>query len=382
MSDRVPTMAYLDHAATTPMRPAALEAMVEVLGTVHANPAGAHRAAREARRLVDESRDRVAEVLGVRSDEVVFTSGGTESDNHAIVGSVAARPGIAVCPAVEHHGVLDPVEHCGGRVVGVDRTGRVDLDALEAALIAERAAVVSVMTVNNEVGTVTDLVAVSDLVRRVAPDAWLHTDAVQAASWIDLRTVTPLVDMVALSAHKFGGPKGCGILVMRRGTAPHPLLRGGGQERGHRSGTTDVASVVATAVALGETDVERADETARVGGLRDRLLAGLLALDGVRPTVPVDLTVPGVVHVCVEGVENEALLFLLDTAGVAASAASACASGAMEPSHVLAAMGVERQRAAGAVRFSLGHTTTAAEIDHAVDAVTDAIGRLRRGTSR
>ena len=382
MSDRVPTMAYLDHAATTPMRPAALEAMVEVLGTVHANPAGAHRAAREARRLVDESRDRVAEVLGVRSDEVVFTSGGTESDNHAIVGSVAARPGIAVCPAVEHHGVLDPVEHCGGRVVGVDRTGRVDLDALEAALIAERAAVVSVMTVNNEVGTVTDLVAVSDLVRRVAPDAWLHTDAVQAASWIDLRTVTPLVDMVALSAHKFGGPKGCGILVMRRGTAPHPLLRGGGQERGHRSGTTDVASVVATAVALGETDVERADVTARVGALRDRLLAGLLALDGVESTVPAELSVPGIVHVCVEGVENEALLFLLDTAGVAASAASACASGAMEPSHVLAAMGVERQRAAGAVRFSLGHTTTAAEIDHAVDAVTDAIGRLRRGTSR
>lgn len=382
MSDRVPTMAYLDHAATTPMRPAALEAMVEVLGTVHANPAGAHRAAREARRLVDESRDRVAEVLGVRSDEVVFTSGGTESDNHAIVGSVAARPGIAVCPAVEHHGVLDPVEHCGGRVVGVDRTGRVDLDALEAALIAERAAVVSVMTVNNEVGTVTDLVAVSDLVRSVAPDAWLHTDAVQAASWIDLRTVTPLVDMVALSAHKFGGPKGCGILVMRRGTAPHPLLRGGGQERGHRSGTTDVASVVATAVALGETDVERADVTARVGALRDRLLVGLLALDGVESTVPAELSVPGIVHVCVEGVENEALLFLLDTAGVAASAASACASGAMEPSHVLAAMGVERQRAAGAVRFSLGHTTTAAEIDHAVDAVTDAIGRLRRGTSR
>ena len=378
----MPTTAYLDHAATTPMRPAALEAMVEVLGSVHANPAGAHRAAREARRLVDEARDRVAEVLGVRPDEVVFTSGGTESDNHAIVGSVAARAGIAVCPAVEHHGVLDPVEHCGGRVIGVDRTGRVDLDALEAALVADPVAVVSVMTVNNEVGTVTDLVAVSDLVRRIAPDAWLHTDAVQAASWIDLRAVTPLVDMVSLSAHKFGGPKGCGILVMRRGTAPHPLLRGGGQERGHRSGTTDVASVVASAVALAETDAERADEAARVGELRDRLLAGLLPLDGVQSTVPTHLTVPGVVHVCVEGVENEALLFLLDTAGVAASAASACASGAMEPSHVLAAMGIERQRAAGAVRFSLGHTTTAAEIDHGVDVITDAVTRLRRGTSR
>lgn len=382
MPDRVPTVAYLDHAATTPMRRSALDAMVEVLGEVHANPAGAHRAAREARRLVDEARDRVAGVLGVRPDEVVFTSGGTESDNHAIVGSLNARSGVAVCPGAEHHAVLDPVEHCGGRVVGVDRTGRVDLDALEAALIADRAAVVSAMTVNNEVGSISDLAAVSEVVRRVAPDAWFHTDAVQAASWIDLRTVTPLVDMISLSAHKFGGPKGCGVLVMRRGTAPHPLLRGGGQERGHRSGTTDVASVVATAVALEETDAERADETARVGVLRDRLLGGLSALDGVESTVPTELTVPGIVHVCVEGVENEALLFLLDAAGVAASAASACASGAMEPSHVLAAMGVERRQAAGAVRFSLGHMTTEAEIDHAVDAATDVIHRLRRGTTR
>lgn len=381
-ADRVPTMAYLDHAATTPMRPTALEAMVEVLGTVHANPAGAHRAGRDARRLVDEARDRVAEILGVRPDEVVFTSGGTEADNHAVIGSLEARTGRAVCPGAEHHAVLDPVEHRGGTIVGVDAVGRVDLDALEAALSAERVSVVSVMTVNNEVGTISDLAAVSAVVRRVAPDAWLHTDAVQAASWIDLRCIAPLVDMMSLSAHKFGGPKGCGVLVMRRGTAPHPLLRGGGQERGHRSGTTDVASVVATAVALEETDAEREVETARIGALRDRLLSGLRDLDGVESTVPTELTVPGVVHVCIEGVENEALLFLLDAAGVAASAASACASGAMEPSHVLAAMGVERQRAAGAVRFSLGHTTTAGEIDHAVDAVVDAVGRLRRGMSR
>lgn len=378
-----PATAYLDHAATTPMRPAALEAMVEVLGSVHANPAGAHRAAREARRLVDESRERIADLLGVRPDEVVFTSGGTESDNHAIVGSVTARHGVAVCPAVEHHGVLDPVVHVGGRVVGVDRVGRVDLGALEVALGGtEPVSVVSVMAVNNEVGTVTDMSAVSDLVRRAAPDAWLHTDAVQAASWIDLRSLTALVDMVSLSAHKFGGPRGCGVLVLRRGTVPNPLLRGGGQERGHRSGTTDVASVVATAVALAEIDAERVDETARVAGLRDRLLTGLLDVAGVEATVPTEMSVPGVVHVCVDGVENEAALFLLDEAGIAASAASACASGAMEPSHVLAAMGVDRRRATGALRFSLGHTTTVAEIDHTVGAFHDVVARLRDGVGR
>jgi cysteine desulfurase len=365
------------------MRPAALAAMVEVLGSVHANPAGAHREARSARRLVDEARERVADLLGVRPDEVVFTSGGTESDNHAIVGSVSARPGVAVCPAVEHHAVLDPVTHVGGRVVGVDRVGRVDLDALETVLSgSEPVTVVSVMAVNNEVGTVTDMTAVSELVRRRAPGAWLHTDAVQAASWIDLRRLTDLVDMMSLSAHKFGGPRGCGVLVMRRGTAPHPLLRGGGQERGHRSGTTDVASVVATAVALAETDAERSVEVARVASLRDRFLAGLIAVGGVESTVPTDVSVPGVVHVCVDGVENEAALFLLDEAGVAASAASACASGAMEPSHVLAAMGVERRRATGALRFSLGHTTTAAEVDHAVGAVRDVVARLRDGARR
>jgi cysteine desulfurase len=375
-------VAYLDHAATTPMRPGALAAMVEVLGSVHANPAGGHRPARAARQLVDEARERVAGLLGVRPDEVVFTSGGTESDNHAIVGSVGTRPGVAVCPVVEHHAVLDPVEHVGGRTVAVDGHGRVDLDALEAVLRREPVSVVSVMTVNNEVGTVTDLGAVSEVVRRLAPDAWLHTDAVQAASWVDLRTVTPLVDMVSLSAHKFGGPKGCGILVLRRGTTPRALLRGGGQERGHRSGTVDVASVVATSTALAETDGGRFGEVTRVADLRDRLVAGLLAVDGVRLTVPTSETVPGVVHVCVDGVENEAALFLLDAADVSASAASACASGAMEPSHVLAAMGIDRRTASGALRFSLGHTTTVAEIDHAIGAVHDVVGRLRRGSPR
>ena len=361
------------------MRPAALEAMLPHLGEHFANPSGAHRFAREARRSIDEARDVVADVTGVSPGEVVFTGCGTESDNTAILGAVAeSAGGVAVCPAAEHHAVLEPVEHAGGTVVDVDATGHVDLDRLAAALGPDTA-VVSVMAVNNEVGTVTDLAAVAGLVRVRAPQAVLHTDAVQAACWLDLRTIAPLVDAMSLSAHKFGGPKGVGVLTVRDGTRLAPLIRGGGQERERRSGTHNVAGIVAMATALAETDHERVAESARVAGLRDRLLDGLRSrLDGVVETVPRDGAVAGIAHVCIEGIESESLLFLLDEAEVCASAASACASGAMEPSHVLAAMGVDRALAGGALRMSLGHTTTADDVDRAVDALTDSVARLRR----
>lgn len=387
MNTSTGTLAYLDHAATTPMRAGAVAAMLPFLTERYANPSGSHRFARDARRAVDEARDAVAEALGVPPGWVVFTGCGTESDNAAITGVLAAaaaagRPGTAVCPAAEHHAVLHPVEHHGGRVVAVDRSGRVDLDALADALRSTPdVRVVSVMAVNNEVGSITDLVAVSALVRELAPDAVLHTDAVQTPSWADLRIITPLVDLVSLSAHKFGGPKGVGVLVVRDGTPFEPIIMGGGQERERRSGTHNVAGIVATAAALTETDTDRADELPRITRLRDRLVDTLLAeLDDVIETVPRPDKVAGSAHVCIAGIESEALLFLLDQAEVCASAASACASGAMEPSHVLAAMGVERGWSSGALRMSLGATTTEADVDRAIEVVVDAVRRLRRGS--
>ena len=374
------SVTYLDHAASTPMRPEAVAAMMPYLSDVYANPSGSHRFARRARQAVDESRDRVAAVVGCRPNEVVFTGCGTESDNTAITGALARSPGVAVCPATEHHAVLEVVEHHGGVVVGVDSAGRVDLDALADTLQStDRVAIVSVMAVNNEVGSVTDLAAVSALVRRLAPDALLHTDAVQAPSWIDLREITPLVDLLALSAHKFGGPKGVGVLVERGGPRIDPLIIGGGQERERRSGTHNVAGIVALAEALALTDAERADDVPRLTTLRDRLVDGVLdGLDDVVETVPRRDRVAGSAHVCIGGIESEALLFLLDEADVCASAASACASGAMEPSHVLAAMGVDRSLASGALRMSLGHTTTDSDVERGVDVVVDAVTRLRR----
>lgn len=376
---------YLDHAATTPMRPQAVAAMMPYLTEQFANPSGSHRFSRLARGALDDARETVASVVGCRPGEVVFTGCGSESDNAAIVGVVRRRGGTAVCPAAEHHAVLHCVEHLGGRVVAVDGTGVVDLGDLERVLANEPSGTISsvaVMAVNNEVGSVTDLVATSRIVRRHAPDAVLHTDAVQAACWLDVREIWPHVDSMALSAHKFGGPKGVGILVLREGIAIEPMILGGGQERDRRSGTHNLAGIVAAAEALRITDHERVSEVQRVSALRDRLVASLMAIDGVRLTVAKESAVPGVVHVCLSGIESEALLYLLDEAGVCASAASACASGAMEPSHVLAAMGVDRHLASGALRLSLGHTSTVDEVDRAAAAIAVAVERLRGLASR
>ena len=379
-----PAITYLDHAASAPMRPEAIEAMMPYLTGFYANPSGSHRFSRRTRQAIDESRDVVAEIVACRPNEIVFTGGGTESDNMAIAGAVARHGGTAVCPAVEHHAVLHVVERTGGRVVGVDHAGAVDLDQLASVLAEEPdVAVVSVMAVNNEVGTVTDIAAVSSVVRRHAPDALLHTDAVQAACWLDLREITPHVDLLSLSAHKFGGPKGVGVLVERGGPRVEPLIIRGGQERERRSGTQNAAGIGAMTEALRLTDAERDTDAVRIGELRDRLVEGLQAqLAGVVETVSPDRKVAGSAHVCIAGVESEALLYLLDEADVCASAASACASGAMEPSHVLAAMGVDRDVALGALRLTLGHTSTVADVDRAIEVMVPAVERLRRGGVR
>lgn len=375
---------YLDHAATSPLRPEAREAMEPFSDIVFANPSGSHRFAREVRKVIDEARDSVAEMIGCRPGEVVFTSGGTEGANNAVLGTVRRHGGRAVCSAAEHHAVLHCVEHVGGDVMEVTPTGVLDPARVREHLAgADQVRVVSVMTVNNETGAISDIEQVSHAVRGRAEGAVIHTDAVQAACWVDLRQVWPHVDVLTLSSHKFGGPKGSGVMVVREGVNLEPLMFGGGQERDRRSGTHNVAGIVGTAAALRETHRNRDSEIARISALRARLLDSLTgSIPGAVRTIDDDDAVAGIAHVCIPDVESESMLYLLDNADVCVSAASACASGAMEPSHVLAAMGVEKRLAKGALRFSLGHTTTESDIEAAIEATVAAATRLREVAAR
>ena len=372
--------AYLDHAASTPARPEVVEAMVPWLADHPGNPSGAHAVARAARRAVDDARDWVAALVGATAGEVVFTSGGTEADNLAVDGVVRATGGLPVCSAVEHPAVLAPVREAGGVVVPTDTGGRIDLDALAATLAGvDGICLVSVMAVNNETGVINDLDAVADVVAEHAPEAMLHTDAVQATAWVDLGPACRSAALVSLTGHKFGGPKGAGALVVRDGVPMAAVLRGGGQERDRRAGTQNVPAIVGLGEAARLVQADREATVRRIGALRDRLEGGLLAaVDGVHRTVP-DGTprTPGVAHLCISGVESEALLFLLERHGLSVSACSACASGAQEPSHVLAAMGVDRTAALGSVRLSLGHASTPADVDHALAVVPATVAQLR-----
>jgi cysteine desulfurase len=385
MSDR--QIAYLDHAATTPLRPEAADAMLPWLGERFGNPSGAHVVARAARQAIDEARDRVAAVLGCTATEVVFTSGGTEADNLAVLGVHAARPGPVLCSAVEHHAVLEPVRHVGGRTVPVDARGRIDIEALDGALRdSPDTTLVSVMAANNEVGVTQPVDEVVQVVRRRASQAVVHTDAVQAAAWLDLRDLTAGAGLIAISGHKVGGPQGVGALVVRTGTPLQAVQRGGGQERELRSGTHNVAGIVGMAAALEAAAAGRDDQRRRVAGLRDRLAGGLLAaipdaFETAAPGGDRSALLPGTVHVTINGVESEALLFLLDEAGICASAASACASGAQEASHVLAAMGADLALGTGAVRLTLGWTSTVDDVDRALEVLPEAVARLRAASS-
>ncbi|MGH8979390.1 MAG: cysteine desulfurase family protein, partial [Acidimicrobiales bacterium] len=388
-----PPLTYLDHAASTPMRPEVTAAMAPFARDVFGHASGSHRQARAARQALEEARDQVAALLGAAPGEIVFTSGGTEADNLAVfgvAGNVArarvgsSAPAVLVCSAIEHEAVLGPCAAAAARLpgvehvrVGVDTSGVVDLDRL-AEILDEEVALVSVMLANNEVGTVQPLTEVVPLVRAVAPRAVVHTDAVQAAAWLDMTTAAAGADLVSISAHKLGGPKGTGALVVREGTALDPILIGGGQERERRGGTHDVAGAVGLAAAFAAAAAGRQEEALRVSALRDRLA------DGIRAAVPAVAeaadrkhVLPGHCHLCFEGVDRQELIVLLDEAGVCVSGGAACASGALEPSHVLGAMGVPVTAARGAIRFSFGHTSAAADVERALAVVPEAVARLR-----
>ncbi len=347
------------------------------------NPSGSHSVARAARKAIDEARDTVADCLGAPPGAVVFTGGGTESDNLAVLGRARATPGPVVISAIEHHAVLHAARAAGRlagtpvRIVGCGADGVVDLPALYAALDAG-VSLVSVQLVNNEIGTVQPWAEIARVARRRAPHAVLHTDAVQAAPWYDIAQLAPGADLVSISAHKFGGPQGVGALVFRRPVELEPLFFGGPQERELRAGTHNVAGIVGMAAALEVTSRRREAASRQVRSLRDKLQAGLLA--GIAPaqeTAPGQDKAPGHCHVLIDGVETEALLVLLDGFGVCASAGSACASGAMEPSHVLTAMGYSAEQALGGLRLTLGHGSTGADVDLALRAVAAAVAQLR-----
>jgi cysteine desulfurase len=383
-------MAYLDHAATTPMLPEALDAYLAAARTV-GNASSLHAAGRHARRVVEEARERIGAVLGARPSEVIFTGGGTESDNLAVKGIFWARRAAdprrvrVLATAVEHHAVMDAVQwlgtHEGARVtwLPVDAQGRVDLAAVRAELEAhaEETAVLTAMWANNEVGTIqpmTELAAMAS-----AYGVPLHTDAVQAVGQVPVDFAAVGTAALTVTGHKLGGPVGVGALVLGRDVACTPLLHGGGQERDVRSGTLDVPGIAAFATAV-ETSVKRQPEyAAHVRALRDDLVRRVRAVvpDAVLNGPPGD-RLPGNAHFSFPGCEGDALLLLLDAQDIACSTGSACSAGVAQPSHVLLAMGADDARARSSLRLTFGHTSTAADVDALVDALPPVVERARR----
>jgi cysteine desulfurase len=381
-------MAYLDHAATTPMLAEALDAYVAAARQI-GNPSSLHAAGRCARRLVEESRERIAAVLGARPSEVIFTSGGTESDNLAVKGIYWARalPRV-VASAVEHHAVLDAVDWLGTHEratvdwLPVDALGRVSVPGFAEMLQAhgDEIALVSVQWANNEVGTIQPIAELAALAARAGVP--FHTDAVQAVGQTPVDFAASGAAALTLTGHKLGGPVGVGALLLGRDVACTPLLHGGGQERDVRSGTVDTPGVVAFAVAVESAVKNQQAYAARVAALRDDLVSRVrnAVPDVIYNGDPAD-RLPGNAHFSFPGGEGDALLLLLDAQGIACSTGSACSAGVAQPSHVLLAMGADDDRARSSLRFTLGHTSTEADVDALLAALPGAVERARRATA-
>jgi cysteine desulfurase len=375
---------YLDHAATTPIDPEVAELMAQVLRDVPGNPSSIYEEGRRARALVDRARGEVAQAIGADPAEIVFTSGGTEADNLALRGVLKAREGEAdgiVTTAIEHHAVLDTAHdleaHGQARVtvLAVDHEGRVSPDAVGAA-IDDRTALVSVMHGNNEIGTLQPIGAIGDLCRRQG--ITFHSDAVQTVGALEVDVRTLSVDILSVNAHKFYGPKGVGALYIRRGTRIATVQTGGGQEKGRRTGTENVAGVVGLGAAMRIAIAKRAAESARQAALRDRLIAGIRSRipDAALTGHPTE-RLPNNVSFCFAGTQGEALVVSLDLEGFSVSSGSACTSGNTDPSHVLLALGLERDLAQGSLRLTLGRATTEADIDALLAALPPIVARLR-----
>jgi len=385
---------YLDHAATTPMDPVALEAYARNAAIV-GNPSSLHGAGRAARRVVEESREQIAGAFGASPSEVIFTSGGTESDNLAIKGMYwarnrdAKRPRIVIS-AIEHHAVMDPAQwlaqHEGAELVWVpvDSRGLIDLDFLtqEIERNYEQIALISIMWANNEVGTIQPI---AEVVQRAHAYAIpVHSDAVQAAGHLPLDFHAIGLDAMTVTAHKLGGPVGTGALLAARSLNLVPVMHGGGQERDARSGTLDTAGIVAFAAAVRAGQERLEAEAARLTKLRDRIIAEVSSkipgarARGIDVTGPErDLRLPTHAHFTFDGCDGDSLIYLLDSAGVQVSTGSACQAGVPQPSHVLLAMGLTEAQARGALRFTLGNTSGMADVDHLLDALPQAVARAR-----
>ena len=376
---------YLDHAATTPLRPEALEAMLPYLGAQFGNPSSPHAWGRRARAALDEAHERIAAGLGCGPREIVVTSGGTEALNLALKGGAwagKARGHRIVTTRVEHHAVLHPLQHLekfGFEVVElpVDRYGRVDPDDVEAAL-SERTILVALGHANNEVGTIQPVAEVVRRVRAHGPKGCLvAVDAIASAPYLRVDVADLGADLVAIAAHKLEGPKGVGALYVRAGTHILGQQQGGTQERHRRAGTEDVAGAVGMGVAVELAVAERDATARRLRRARERIAAALTALDGVELTGHPKDRLPGLVSVIVRDVEGASIVVKLDLEGIGASVGSACTTGSAEPSHVLAAMGYPEDEARGALRFSLGRSTTEAEVDEAIEVVPRIVAAAR-----
>ncbi len=374
-------LSYLDHAASAPMTDACREAMLPWMGWQFGNPSGSHSVARTARAAIEDARDQIAAILGAAAREIVFTGGGTEAINLAIAGTVNPSPRTIVTSAIEHDAVREAAH---ARVAAgethiqapVDAHGVLHLEAVRE-LLSPAVRLVAVMAVNNEIGTIQPIADVVALTRSLAPTALVLVDAVQGAAWLNPAEFAA-ADLTVISAHKFGGPQGVGALRVREGTAIAPIIHGGGQERERRSGTQNVAGIVGMAAAFAYADATRSAAASDIAAKRDRLVNGLLAtISDAVETSPRHVKVAGNAHLCIAGVESESLLVLLDDGGVCASAGSACASGAIHTSPVLAAMGVPQTFAEGALRLTLGPSTIDADVDLALAVIPAAVASLR-----
>ena len=389
MEDSRQHTVYLDHAATTPLRPEALEAMLPYFTEVFGNPSSIHTMGQQARKALEASRESVARVLDCRASEVVFTGGGTESDNAAVKGGAFALKQTGnhiVTTAIEHHAVLHAchqLESFGFEItyVPVDSNGLVDPEAVAAA-VTDQTVIVSIMYANNEIGSVQPIKEISRLVRARAEEMdrtiLIHTDAVQAVGYLNLSVKELGVDMLSLSAHKFHGPKGVGILYVKRGTPFVPLLMGGGQERERRSGTENIAGIVGTAMALKLAEEERDVISAHCRALRDRIITAIPELvPGTMLNGHPSKRLDNNVNVCFPGLEAEPVLLGLDLKGVFASSGSACSTASLEPSHVLTAIGRPADIARSSLRVTLGRETTDDDIDYFLETLPSVVQRLR-----